>query len=37
MGRRTREEFLALSWWGDPVPVLPALFVFGPAELPLGR
>ena len=37
MGRRTHEEVLGMTWVGDPVPVLPALFVFGPAELPLGE
>ena len=31
MGRRTREEVLALDWSADPTDVLPALFVFGPS------
>lgn len=35
MGRRTREEVLALDWSDDPRPVLASLFVFGPAVEPL--
>lgn len=37
MGRRTREEVLALDWSQDPTPVLPAPFVFGPAGTALGE
>lgn len=37
MGRRTREEVLALDWSADPTDVLPALFVFGPSATPLGE
>lgn len=31
MGRRSRAQLAALSWSGDPSPVLGHLFVFGPA------
>jgi hypothetical protein len=37
MGRRTREEVLALDWSANPTGVLPALFVFGPSATPLGE
>ena len=32
LGRRSEAQVLALDWTGDPRPVLPGLFVFGPAE-----
>jgi hypothetical protein len=31
MGRRSRSQFAALDWSGDPSPVLDHLVVFGPA------
>lgn len=37
MGRRSRDEVLALDWSADPSAVLPAVFVFGPRETPLGE
>ena len=37
MGRRTRDEVLALDWSTDPTDVLPAVFVFGPRTTPLGE
>jgi hypothetical protein len=32
MGRRSRQQVVALDWSGDPKPFLEHLFVFGPAE-----
>lgn len=35
LGRRSREQVLALDWTGDPEPFVDRLFVFGPREEPL--
>lgn len=37
MGRRTRDEVLALDWSQDPSTVLDACFVFGPATTTVGE
>lgn len=34
LGRRSVEQVRALSWSGDPTPILPELFIFGPAPAP---
>jgi len=31
MGRRSRAQLAAMSWSGDPAPVIDHLTVFGPA------
>lgn len=33
LGRRSRRQVEAMAWSGDPAPVLPHLFVFGPSPL----
>lgn len=35
LGRRSREQVLALDWTGDPAPFVDRLFVFGPRVEPL--
>ena len=35
LGRRTREQVLALDWSSDPTAVVDQLFVFGPAQRPI--
>ena len=37
LGRRTRDETLALDWTGDPTQVLDRVFNFGPTEVSLGE
>jgi uncharacterized protein (TIGR03083 family) len=34
LGRRTRDQVLALDWSADPTPILDDLFIFGPASAP---
>lgn len=36
LGRRTRDEVLAMDWSADPSKIVDHLFVFGPTEVPVG-
>lgn len=36
LGRRTRDEVVALGWFADPTPYLDTYFIFGPTDHPVG-